>query len=73
MEKSKVLEIIDKKIKEHQIEIDGCQNNLLDEKGKLKYKSVPEATKMLIIKDKLMFHKAASLALIELKNEIEQI
>ncbi len=73
MEKNKILEIIDKKLKEHQIEIDGCQNNLLDERGKLRYKSVPEATKMLIIKDKLMFHKACVLALTELKEEVKNV
>lgn len=69
MEKNKVIELIDKKIKEHQFEINGAQKDLLDERGKLK-KSVIEASKMLVLKDKMMFHKSAMLVLEELKQEI---
>lgn len=73
MQKNDILEILNKKIKEHQIEIDGCQNNLLDGQGKLKYKSVQEATKMLVLKDKLVFHRACISALVDLKEELENV
>ena len=69
----KLKEIINKKIKEHQYEIDNAQKDLLDEKGKLKQKSVAEAAKILVLKDKIMFHKSALLVLEDLKEEIKNV
>lgn len=71
MDKLKIIEAIDKRLKEHKVEIDGVQRDLLDEKGKLKPKSVEAAAKLLALKDKMLFHKAAILVLEDLKKEIE--
>ena len=70
MENNKIKDLIDKKVKEHQFEIDNAQKDLLDERGKLKSKSVAEAAKLLALKDKIMFHKSAILVLQDLKQEI---
>lgn len=66
----KILSIIEKKISEHQTEINGAQNELLDKNSQLKNKSVSEAAKLLVLKDKIMFHKAALLVLEDLKKDI---
>lgn len=70
MVKAEIIVLLDKKMIEHQKEIDGAQRDLLDERGKLKAKSVPEAAKTLILKDKILFHKAAILTLQDIKNEL---
>lgn len=68
-----ISDLIDKKIKEHQYEIDNAQRDLLDEKGQLKKKSVAEAAKLLVLKDKIMFHKSALLVLEDLKEELKNV
>lgn len=69
----KVSQLIDKKIVEHQTEINGAQNELMDKNGQLKTKSVADAAKLLVLKDKIMFHKAALLVLEELKEDIKNV
>lgn len=73
MEKNNILNILYEKIKEHKSELEICQNNLLDNTNKLKYKSIEEAAKLLVLKDKLLFHKVSLLVLEDLKVEVEKL
>lgn len=67
----KILNLIQTKIKEHQYEIDGAQKDLLD--LKLKPKDAAIAVKQLVLKDKILFHKASLLTLENLKEEIKNV
>lgn len=70
MDKKTVIELIDKKVKEHDFEMKGAQNDLLQTHGKKP--GAEDAVQRLIIKDKLMFHKAAVLVLLDLKQDLEK-
>ena len=70
--------IIEKKMKEHQFEIDGCNKVLPDLQievkraiAKNKHDVPVYAQKVMIIKDKMTFHKACLWTLLDLKQEIE--
>lgn len=65
---SEILHLIRTKISEHQIEIEGCVRDL----GTLKKDSLESATKYLVLKDKLVFHKAVVMCLEDLRQEIEK-
>lgn len=67
----KINSLIDKKIKEHQYEIDGAQKDLQD--MKLKPKDAALAVKQLVLKDKILFHKSALSVLEDLKVEIKNV
>lgn len=73
----KIVNLITKKIAEHQLEIDGCNKVLpeLDAEvkraiAKKKHDVPVHAQKMMIIKDKMTFHKACMLTLKDLLEEI---
>lgn len=68
----KTLKLIDTKIKEHKIEIDGAQKELMDERAKPQ-KSVVEAAKLLVLKDKAMFHRVAVQVLEDLKKDLQDV
>lgn len=73
MQQSKVVEIIKKKIKEHETEMSGCQINLDAAQTSLTGKDRPDIKnigKLAILKDKMMFHKACKMTLEDLLNEI---
>jgi hypothetical protein len=69
MEKNKILDLINLKVKEHTIEVEKLQNQLLDEKSVVK-KSILEAAKLLALKDKILVHKTAIFVLEGLKKEL---
>lgn len=72
MDKKTITQLIDSKTKEHEAEIQACSKDLIRVHG-VKPKDAEEAGKFLIIKDKVIFHKACIMALTDLKEEIEKL
>ncbi|MEY3420793.1 MAG: hypothetical protein RIR48_1082 [Bacteroidota bacterium] len=75
MNTNNLLQLINQKIYEHQIEIDGCSNELnkLKNQGILQSK-LPDSKNLLILaglKEKMIFHKCAQDVLTDLKKDIE--
>lgn len=63
-----IVRLLDKKIEEHKTVIEDMSEDL---KKMKKDGKIESAYKHMILKDKLMFHKAAILALKDVKNEIQ--
>ena len=72
-----ITEMINDKMAEHQIEIDGCKKFIQENKpGKITKQDSEQMKKMqqlLIMKDKLLFHQAAFKVLEDFKKDIEQL
>lgn len=65
---NEVVEIINKKIYEHVMEVEATQISLdkARDKNANKEPAIETARNMMILKDKLMFHKACAMALADL-------
>ena len=72
MEKTQILNIINTKIKEHEAELKQVSQDVLQVHG-IKPKNIEEAGKILVLKDKIIFHKAAIMALADLKQEVSKL
>ena len=72
MDKNTVKTLIQSKIKEHEYEIKGCGKDLVSLKG-LKPKDAEEAGRLLILKDKIMFHKSCILALQDVEKDLDNL
>ena len=73
MQKRQFIEIIKKKVKEHEKEMAGCQINLDAQTMSLTADSKPDITKaakLAVLKDKMMFHKACKMTLEDLLEEV---
>lgn len=71
---SEILILIDVKIAEHKREIDSTTEELKSigrPSGANRNTDIQNATKRLILKDKVLFHRACSLALHDLKDAIK--
>jgi len=68
MNKEQIIELISKRISEHKAEIDSCQKNIqiID-----KNRQLEDIKKLMILKDKMLFHKGCLLCLEDLLKEIE--
>jgi hypothetical protein len=72
-----VKSILDKKVEEHKKEIAYAESQLSELKNwaviaKEGINAIQKASKMLILKDKILFHKACAAALNDVKQEIEK-
>ena len=65
-----ILYTVDKKIKEHQFEMDGCLIELDKLKGS--ERDISLVQKIIVLKDKMMFHKGALMLLEDLKKEFNE-
>jgi len=72
--------LIDSKVKEHKYEIELCESEMTKqkkkandsrEKNKNPQNVLTETSKLAILKDKMLFHKAAISVLEELRGELE--
>lgn len=72
MESSKYLEIIDKKIKETQKELDNVVKDLQNVHG-VKPRNAEEVGKLLVIKDRVLFFKSALMTLQDIRKQIENV
>lgn len=68
---AEILIILTKKLEEHIAEVKGA-NEALEAAKKFGMKDITSATKLLVLKDKIMFHKACLAALDDLRKEIEK-
>ncbi len=74
MEIQKVIKLIQKKIKEHEVEMTGCQTSLDAAQMSLTSNNRPDITKiaqLATVKDKMIFHKACKMALEDLLEEVK--
>jgi hypothetical protein len=65
------LYLIDKKTQEHQFEIEGCLLELDKLKGA--ERDISLVQKIMVLKDKMMFHKGALMILADLKKELTDV
>ena len=65
-----IKEKITKNIKDHIVEVEGCELEL--EKLNKAKKTLDTAQKIMVYKDKMLFHKACVLCLNQLKEELQQ-
>lgn len=65
-----ILAIMNKKIEEHKREVEAASTELESLKKGVK-PGIENAMKQLVLKDKVLFHKAAGLALNDLKESIK--
>jgi len=75
MEKSEIIEIINKYIKEHEKELVPTHESILQMQKDLTKKSehdIVGAGKLMILKDKFNFHKACKMQLEQLLEEINK-
>jgi hypothetical protein len=77
MQKQTIIDIINTKISEHQVEITGCEKYLQQHKVDMKAGKVvvegAQIAQVFIMKDKFLFHRAASQVLDDLKKDIEAL
>lgn len=76
MNKNAIITLIEKKIKEHEVEVKGATKELASfsgKEGQARNIQIMNASKKLILKDKVIFHKAAMLALHDLLEELKQL
>jgi len=76
MDKHKVISLIETKIQEHQAEVNGATKDiskLSGPEGQRRSAQLINASKKVILKDKVIFHKAAMLALHDLLEELRQL
>lgn len=76
MDKDKVISLIETKIQEHQAEVNGATKDiskLSGPEGQGRSAQLINASKKVILKDKVIFHKAAMLALHDLLEELRQL
>jgi hypothetical protein len=75
VEKEKILNLIEKKIQEHNQEIKQSQEKLkeLQEVMKNRKPELISLQELAVIKDKILFHKSSSMVLVDLKKEIEHV
>lgn len=69
----KIKQLIQQKIEEHKLEIDGSENFISQMKSKSakdKKQDIESTMKLGILKDKMIFHKSAILVLQDLLDEI---
>ena len=71
---SKILAIINKKLAEHVNEVDAVQQELEGKREKAREnKDIDSARNLMILKDKMMFHKACSMILQDVLDDIDTI
>jgi hypothetical protein len=77
MQKQTIIDLINTKLGEHQIEIDGCEKFIETNKpGRLTKQDSQQmlkAQQLMIMKDKLVFHSACVKVLEDLKQEVEKL
>ena len=73
MEQSRITKLIETRIEEHQTEITGCEKEIEKLQVELKgtRRDIVAAGKIMVLKDKAMFHKGATMVLADLKKDIE--
>ena len=66
-----ILKIINKKLAEHVTEVDAVQQEIEEKRTKAKEsKDIDAARNLMILKDKMMFHKACAMILQDVLDEI---